>query len=80
MKRKPGMLRRLLSLNQHRKRLGAARHAERDSDISAMKTRLIELGAPMQPGDRRSRSICISIISGASSRAGPNSFTTTLAS
>lgn len=42
MKRKPGTLRRLFSLNQHRKRLGAARNAERDADISAMKSRLIE--------------------------------------
>ncbi|MEH6773954.1 MAG: hypothetical protein V7668_08525, partial [Cereibacter changlensis] len=47
MRRKPGLLRRLLSLNQHRKRFGAKLPAE-EADLAAMKRRIIEAGAPKQ--------------------------------
>ncbi len=46
--RRKSRLQRLLSFNQHRKRWGAARHAEPAPDLTAMKARIIDLGTPQQ--------------------------------
>ncbi|MDF1621765.1 hypothetical protein [Pseudothioclava nitratireducens] len=42
--KKPSRLRRLLSLNQHRKRWGARRHAPRGADFSSLKETIIDFG------------------------------------
>lgn len=41
---KPSRLRRLLSLNQHRKRWGAFHHASRDTDLNRLKETIIDVG------------------------------------
>lgn len=41
---KPSRLRRLLSLNQHRKRWGASRHAPSGTDLSCLKETIIDFG------------------------------------
>lgn len=41
---KPSRLRRVLSLNQHRKRWGARRHAPSDTDLSCLKETIIDFG------------------------------------
>jgi hypothetical protein len=43
VKRKPGLLDRLLSFNHQRKRIGASRLVFADPDVTAMKTRLVEV-------------------------------------
>ena len=45
--RRKSRLERLLSLNQHRRRRGAAKHLADVSDLAAMKTRVIDEGQPL---------------------------------
>lgn len=48
MKRKKSKLAAFFSLNQHRKRWGAAKHTVRTEDILDMKARVIQAGEPVQ--------------------------------
>ena len=48
MRKKPGRLRRFLSLNQHRKRWGARRHAAAEHDLAELKATMIDAGDPVQ--------------------------------
>lgn len=46
--RRKSRLERFFSLNQHRKRWGAARHVITDPDLVAMRDRIVEAGVPVQ--------------------------------
>ena len=46
--RRKSQLERLLSLNQHRLRWGAAKHTGADADLAAMKTRVLSAGTALQ--------------------------------
>lgn len=48
VRRQKSRLERFLSLNQHRKRWGAGRHAVADPDLAAMRERIVEAGDPAQ--------------------------------
>lgn len=48
VRRRKSRLERFFSLNQHRKRWGAGRHAKSDPDLAAMRSRIVEAGGPVQ--------------------------------
>jgi len=48
MRKKPGRIKRLLSMNQHRKRWGARKHSAASQDLAALKATIIDAGEPVQ--------------------------------
>jgi hypothetical protein len=48
MRKKPGCIKRLLSMNQHQKRWGARQHSAVHQNLAVLKTTIIEAGEPAQ--------------------------------